>query len=162
MGTIIEIYFNLEHFDNLEQITVHDGNGKQDDMDFYLDGRLAKENAKLRRELDFYKSQVEDIEEERLRLKKRWNKAVTENAKLKRSAERDEYVLESLNLSLEESQAENNKLREFAKLYLTAVSIDCSFCPYNDPELCDTETDPMYKGCKLWKEMQKLGINIDS
>lgn len=35
-----------------------------------------------------------------------------ENAKLKRAAERDADVLESLNLSLEESQAENAKLRE--------------------------------------------------
>ena len=35
-----------------------------------------------------------------------------ENAKLKRAAERDADVLESLNLSLEESQAENAELRE--------------------------------------------------
>lgn len=35
-----------------------------------------------------------------------------ENAKLKRAAERDADVMESLNLSLEESLAENAKLRE--------------------------------------------------
>lgn len=38
-----------------------------------------------------------------------------ENEKLKKAAERDADVLESLNISLEESQAENAKLREYAE-----------------------------------------------
>lgn len=44
--------------------------------------RLRDENAKLRRELCFYKSQVEGVEEERLRLRKKWMEAKAENAKL--------------------------------------------------------------------------------
>lgn len=39
-----------------------------------------------------------------------------ENARLRESAERDADVMESLNLSLEEAQAENAKLRKFATL----------------------------------------------
>jgi len=41
-----------------------------------------------------------------------YEKAVAENAKLRRASERDADVMESLNLSLEEAQAENDKLRE--------------------------------------------------
>lgn len=114
----------------------------------------------------------------------------SENAKLQKAAERNADIMEALNLSLEESQAENTRLRqerdlyrelfnlttqqyryvqvrnentrlrEFAKLYLAAVSVDCDLCPYCDPELCDTETDPMSDGCRLCKEMLELRIEV--
>lgn len=48
MGTFVEIDLDLEYLDDLEQITVHDENGTHDDVDFYRDELLAKENAKLR------------------------------------------------------------------------------------------------------------------
>lgn len=51
----------------------------------------------------------------------------TENAKLKRAAERDADVMESLNLSLEESQAENAKLRECLQDFADAIKNDDGF-----------------------------------
>ena len=44
---------------------------------------LKAENTKLRRELDFYKAQVEPVEEERIRFRERWKEALAENAKLR-------------------------------------------------------------------------------
>ena len=68
--------------------------------------------------------------------------------------------VEKLLESAENAKAENAKLREYAKLYLAAVDLDCNLCPYCEPDLCDTETDPMRDGCRLWEEMRKLGVEV--
>ena len=68
---------------------------------------------------------------------------------------------ESSLVTVRDLKAENAKLREFAKSYLAAAGVDCGICPYCDPELCDTETDPMREGCRLWEEMRKLGIEVE-
>ena len=57
-------------------------------------------------------------------------------------------------------EAENAKLREFAESYLDAVRDCCNICPYDDVDLCDTETDPMRDGCRLYEEMRELGIEV--
>ena len=44
---------------------------------------LKAENKKLRRELDFYKAQVEPVDEDNRRLRERWKEALAENAKLR-------------------------------------------------------------------------------
>ena len=48
-GTFVEIELDLEHLDDLEQITVYDASGTHYDVDFYRDGLLAEENDKLRK-----------------------------------------------------------------------------------------------------------------
>ena len=63
-----------------------------------------------------------------------------ENAKLREAAERDADVIEVLNLSLEESQAENSKLRDLIELMLSCPMDkgDCDRCrQLND--LCEVE-----------------------
>ena len=95
-------------------------------------------------------------------------KVKAENAKLRE--ERDEFkALSELKdtqfnnvlSSVEMIKADNAKLRDFAKSYLAAVDLDCDFCPYCDPDLCDTETDPMREGCRLWEDMRKLGVEVE-
>jgi len=44
---------------------------------------LKAENKKLRRELDFYKAQVEPVDEDNRRLRERWKEALAENGKLR-------------------------------------------------------------------------------
>lgn len=74
-----------------------------------------------------------------------------ENAKLKRAAERDADVLESLNLSLEESQAENAKMRE--------LLLDC----WDFSHLMHGSMAPRYLELGLIgkDEARELGIEMD-
>ena len=79
-----------------------------------------------------------------------YEKAEAENAELKRAAERDADVLELLNLSLEESQAENAKLRELARdLRFCARQSNCLKCEHG--RFCDLRLD---ERCK------ELGIEV--
>lgn len=59
------------------------------------------------------------------------------------------------------AEAENAKLRKFAESYLDAVGECCDLCPYDDVDLCDTETDPMRDGCRLYEEMRELGVEVN-
>ena len=47
---------------------------------------LKAENKKLRRELDFYKAQIEPVDEDNRRLRERWQEALAENGKLRKVA----------------------------------------------------------------------------
>ena len=71
-------------------------------------------------------------------------------------------TIDGINLSerIRELEAENEKLREYAKAYLAAVRLGCDICPYCDPDLCDAETEPMREGCRLWEEMRELGVEV--
>lgn len=69
--------------------------------------------------------------------------------------------VEELLESAEKVKAENAKLREFAKSYSAVAGVDCDICPYCEPDLCDTETDPMRDGCRLWEEMRKLRVEVE-
>lgn len=58
---------------------------------------------------------------------------------------------------------ENATLREYAKLYFAAVASNgCDLCPYSeDYDICDTETNQMRDGCRLYEEMRELGVEVE-
>lgn len=74
-----------------------------------------------------------------------------ENAKLKRAAERDADFLESLNLSLEESQSENAKLREF--VYDMWNDMNVYYTQHERPDSSDMD---FYRD-----RMRELGIEVE-
>ena len=79
-----------------------------------------------------------------------------ENDKLKRAAEHDADVLESLNLSLEELQNENTKLRELCLdmgICVSECEWDCSDCPRYDR--CNDGVS------EFIERMHELGIEVD-
>lgn len=60
-------------------------------------------------------------------------------------------------------RAENEVLRRHVKSLARAVeSTGCDYCPYGtDFDACsDTEALPHEKGCRLFDEMRKLGIEV--
>ena len=72
-----------------------------------------------------------------------------ENESLRRAAERYADVIEALDLSLEESQAENVELRELARHLRECVRHTvCAVCEYAD-DACDFDYD-----------MRELGIEV--
>lgn len=95
------------------------------------------------------------------------NELETENIKLQATKS---YLLMNSNpttgelrrvrIEWKKDRDENAKLRKFAESYLDAVRRDCYLCPYDDVDLCDTETDPMRDGCRLYEEMRELGIEV--
>ena len=59
-------------------------------------------------------------------------------------------------------EAENAKLRRFARSYVVAVEdCGCHHCPYYEDEDCPTETEPVRDGCRLRSEMRELGVEED-
>ena len=91
-----------------------------------------------------------------------------ENSRLKRASERDADVMESLNLSLEESQAENAKLRELvAKLHRCARGALRDLAPScvdESKDGCGLDCiDNGERCCMILLEhcMHELGVEVD-
>lgn len=109
------------------------------------------ENAKLREQIELLTTILRndcDIDASWDGLRRFWSIGLTEGGCLMR----DRAC---------KAEAENAKLRKFAESYLDAVAMaGCHFCPYDDIDLCDTETDPMRDGCRLYEEMRELGVEV--
>ena len=113
---------------------------------------IEDENAKLREQIELLTTILRndcDIDASWDGMRRFWSIGLTESGCLMR----DRAC---------KAEAENAKLREFAESYLDAVAMaGCHFCPYDDIDLCDTETDPMRDGCRLYEEMRELGIEVN-
>ena len=84
-----------------------------------------------------------------------------ENARLKRASERDADVIESLNLSLEKSQAENENLSELASKLL--YDADGTFSCYSlRGEKCKKMPECIKLGyCYYEKIADEIGIEVE-
>ena len=65
-------------------------------------------------------------------------------------------VVKNENIKLRE---ENSMLRKYASKALSDI-LYCDYCSYADCG-CDTETVSMHEGCKAFKELRELGVEVD-
>lgn len=63
---------------------------------------------------------------------------------------------------IERLEEENAKLRECVRMLAKATVYDpCEWCQYDDDGTCDTETEPMRDGCRLYAELRLMGVEVD-
>ena len=121
--------------------------------------------------------EIKILKEENFNLKKNFKNVevfikalINENKELERKIKKllvngksDQDYIDVLEREKEQIVMENEKLRKYVKLYITAIMNGCDLCPYEDDiDICDTETEPMCEGCILREEMCKFGIEVDN
>lgn len=101
----------IEHAKKVAR-TCYDGQCATDHMQLAEWLRQARGADKAAR---WYTAKIRELENRSKALETLIGEKEAENAKLREASERDADVMEALNLSLEESQAENERLRELVR-----------------------------------------------